>query len=84
MLEVLDHTTGTTTTYATKLEALAAGRRLARQLAAARACDGLLEDPDDDRLLIYGTAQDTAGRIIDAPPLVRVSFPRKGRASQRG
>jgi hypothetical protein len=83
MLKVFDHATGTSTAYATKLEALAAGRFLARQLAAVHTLDGLLEDPEDDCLLIYGTVQDAAGRIIDAPPLVRVSFPGSARASQR-
>lgn len=84
MPEVFDHTTGAATVYPTKLAALAAGRRLARQLAAARALGGLLEDPGDDRLLIHGTALDKAGRIVDAPPLVRVSFPKQGRLSRRG
>jgi hypothetical protein len=37
MLQVLNHVTGATTTYATRTEALAAGRLLARQLATARA-----------------------------------------------
>ena len=65
----------TSATYATRAAALAAGRFLARQLAAARALTGILEDPCDDGLLIYGTIQDETGKIIDVPLLVRVSFP---------
>jgi hypothetical protein len=83
MLQVLNHVTGVTTTYATRTEALAAGRLLARQLATARAFEGILEDPGDDRLLIYGTVQNAAGRIIEAPPLVQVSFARVSRGARR-
>jgi hypothetical protein len=75
MLQVLSHAMGTTATYATRAAALAAGRFLARQLAAARALTGILEDPCDDGLLIYGTIQDETGKIIDVPLLVWVSFP---------
>ncbi len=71
MLQVLNQVTGATTRYATRTAALAAGRRLARQLATAHALQGILEDPDDDRLLIYGTVQNAEGRIIEVPPLVR-------------
>jgi len=83
MLQVLNHVTGATTTYATRTKALAAGRLLARQLATARAFEGILEDPGDDRLLIYGTVQNAAGRIIEAPPLVQVSFARVSRGARR-
>jgi hypothetical protein len=83
MLQVLNQVTGATTTYATRTEALAAGRLLARQLATARALEGILEDPDDDRLLIYGTVENAAGRIIEAPPLVQVSLPRVARRARR-
>jgi hypothetical protein len=75
MLQVLRHAMGTSATYATRAAALAAGRFLARQLAAARALTGILEDPCDDGLLIYGTIQDETGKIIDVPLLVWVSFP---------
>jgi len=74
-LQVLRHAMETSATYATRAAALAAGRFLARQLAAARALTGILEDPCDDGLLIYGTIQDETGKIIDVPLLVRVSFP---------
>ncbi|MEK0084195.1 hypothetical protein [Benzoatithermus flavus] len=84
MPQVLDHATGTTTTYGTKTAALAAGRLLARRLAASRALTGILEDPRDDGLLIYGTVQDATGRIVDLPPLVRVSFPGPTRRPRRG
>jgi hypothetical protein len=84
MLQVLNQVTGATTRYATRTEALAAGRRLARELATARAFVGLLEDPDDDQLRIYGTVANAEGRIIEAPPLVQVSFPRSSRRPRRG
>jgi hypothetical protein len=82
MLQVLNQVTGTVTTYATKAEALAAGRVLARELARAQAFRGILEDPCDDRLLIYGTVENEAGRIVEAPPLVQVSFPRMPRRAR--
>jgi hypothetical protein len=82
MLQVLNQVTGATTSYTSESEALAAGRRLARQLATERALEGLLEDPCDDRLLIYGTVLNTAGRIIEAPPLVQVSFPSSSRPTR--
>jgi hypothetical protein len=82
-VQVLNHVTGAITTYATRTEALDAGRVLARQLASARAFAGILEDPDDDRLLIYGTVQNAEGRIVEAPPLVQVSFPRLSRGARR-
>jgi predicted ATPase len=44
----------------------------------------LLEDPDDDRLRIYGTVENAAGRIIAAAALVQVSFPRLSRRTRRG
>jgi hypothetical protein len=75
MQQVLSHVMETSATYATRAAALAAGRFLARQLAAARVLTGILEDPCDDGLLIYGTRQDETGKIIDVPLLVRVSFP---------
>jgi hypothetical protein len=84
MLQVLNQVTGAATRYATRTEALAAGRCLARQLATAHAFQGLLEDPDDDQLLIYGTVENAEGRIIEAPPLVQVSFPRSPRRMRRG
>ena len=83
MLQVLNQVTGATTRHTTRTEALAAGRLLARQLATARAFEGILEDPGDDRLLIYGTVQNAAGRIIEAPPLVQVSFARVSRGARR-
>jgi hypothetical protein len=83
MLQVLNQVTGAATRYATRTEVLAAGRRLARQLATARSFAGLLEDPDDDRLLIYGTVENAEGRIVEAPPLVRVSLPRSSRRTRR-
>ena len=84
MLQVLNQVTGAATRYATRTEALAAGRRLARELATARAFVGLLEDPDDDQLRIYGTVENAAGRIIAAAALVQVSFPRLSRRTRRG
>jgi hypothetical protein len=84
MLQVLNQVTGATTRHATRTAALAAGRRLARQLAGAQAFAGLMEDPDDDRLLIYGTVENPAGRITEAAPLVQVSFPRLSRRTRRG
>jgi hypothetical protein len=84
MLQVLNPVTGATTRYATRTKALAAGRRLARQLATAHALQGLLEDPDDDRLLIYGTVENVEGKIIEVPPLVQVSFPCSPRRTRRG
>ena len=84
MLQVLNQMTGATTSYASRSEALAAGRRLARQLATEHALEGILEDPCDDRLLIYGTVLTTTGRIIEAPPLVQVSFPCSPRRTRRG
>jgi hypothetical protein len=82
MLQVLDHVTGATTSYVA--EALAAGRFLARRLAVARSLEGILKDPCHDRLLIYGTVQNAAGRIIEVPLLVQVSFPRAARRARRG
>ena len=84
MLQVLNQVTGATTRYATRTAALAAGRRLARELATARAFAGILEDPDDDQLRIYGMVENAEGRIVEAPPLVRVSFPRSPRRPWRG
>jgi hypothetical protein len=84
MLQVLNQVTGAATRHATRTEALDAGRRLARQLATAHALQGLLEDPGDDRLLIYGTVENADGKIIEAPPLVQVSFPRSFRRTRRG
>jgi hypothetical protein len=81
---VLNQVTGATTRYATTTEALAAGRRLARELATARAFAGILEDPDDDQLRISGTVENAEGRIVEAPPLVRVSFPRSSQQTWRG
>jgi hypothetical protein len=84
MLQVLNPVTGATTRYATRTEALAAGRRLTRELATACALAGILEDPDDDQLLIYGTVQNAEGRIIEVPPLVWVSFPHLSRRTRQG
>ena len=84
MLQVLNPVTGATTRYATRTEALAAGRRLTRELATACALAGILEDPDDDQLRIYGTVENADGKIIGAPPLVQVSFPRSSPRTRRG
>jgi hypothetical protein len=55
----------------------------AKTLTPQTLCEGILEDPGDDRLLIYGTVQNAAGRIIEAPPLVQVSFARVSRGARR-
>jgi hypothetical protein len=70
MFEVVDHFTGTTSIHATRAEALAAGRLLARRLAEMRGLGAIVEEHNSCDVLICGTVLDDSGEAIDLEPLV--------------
>ena len=70
MFEVVDHFTGTTSMHATRAEALAAGRLLARRLAEMRGLGAIVEEHNSCDVLICGTVLDDSGEAIDLEPLV--------------